>query len=592
MNHLRSHKISNTTLFYLGVGLLTLVLLWMFINTMLHTYYAAHLPDGVSVAITSAQTSYPQNTSQKVAIKITPNNAQYKISAFNLVLKSTGTLQFESATVPTAFPDANQKLFHEVSANAARLAYVVGPSGAPVSNIEFEVTIKGAAGTGTITVDQVASEVVGTLPGYGFKFDDVSSPSYTFTGTGGNGTNTTKATMTYTPAALSMSVGEEKPITIRIDASALTKKIAGIDLALAATGKAQFTKIGPVQTGFAEIAPPSAVAATTARIVHVAEAVTGATLPSAYEFQIFVKGAEAGEGSITVTKILVSDLDGFAIEVAQPTAPAISIQSVGTGVTNPPPPGVGTTNPPPPGVGTTNPPPPTPSTCSSGVTATIDGQSVLFKNSNSDKNCTVSAVSYVRTGNTKFPQTRVVLNTGTVAANGQLTLSFGSNACIQKDAIHGSDAPETLTEDYFRPAGTLIEADDTGLWLPGCGPSANARTTKVLVEVHSAVGSSNDEDKRWDGWFGVFLNDGTALVPWVNTGYMNPLEISVPSNQTARLYWRLDKNDESNPPYIIDPNLCVSSGVWALTEEYRTIHTNVPETPRDAGRRSIGAYCS
>lgn len=119
--------------------------------------------------------------------------------------------------------------------------------------------------------------------------------------------------------------------------------------------------------------------------------------------------------------------------------------------------------------------------CNERVDASINGQSALVRNWNSDKPCIVSAVAYVRTTDAMFPQTRVNIDTATVPPMGQVTLLFGNNDCVQKDAIYGSDAPIELTGNYFSPAGTLLTADDSGLWKDGCEPTTTTTSTTVTT---------------------------------------------------------------------------------------------------------------
>jgi len=478
----KSHPLSSH-LFFGAIAFLTAILLWMFVNTILHTFRAAHLPNGAAVTIvTPQQAALAPNADQTATVKIKPNNPQYQITAFNLILKATGTLTFNSATTPTVFAgSAEKQLFHQVSADTIRLTYTVFQDD-PVPEVEFDVSFKGTQGEGSIVVDEVESEVVGTVPDISFVLDEVDKPAYTFgdvpPGGGGNGGGAGNTTAVFEPATIISEPATEQLITLRVNTESLQKPIFAIALALEATGQAAFTRIGSVSTGYGTLIEDGFAAKTisVAYVFETADISDGASMPRQFEIQVYVQGAEAGEGTVVAKTLTVADNDARKLDVVPP--PAVSLVFGGD-----------------------TPQPPVPET--------------------------------------PDPET-----------------------------------PEPETPDPETPGSS------------GSAPGAN-----INVEVHTFPGSGNGPEGRYEGYIQVTLDDGTVLLPWKKTGLMSPTLVTVPSGHTGLLYWRGNPNG-SDPPYTIDTSLCGSEGAWALTEDYRSVHDGIPEIPRDAGRRSIGAYCS
>lgn len=121
--------------------------------------------------------------------------------------------------------------------------------------------------------------------------------------------------------------------------------------------------------------------------------------------------------------------------------------------------------------------------CTERMDASINGNTATIRNWNSSQSCAASTVAYVRTGTNKYPQTRVHMATVVIPPMGSATASFGTNSCVQKDVIYGTDAPDTLTGEYFTPNGTLITADDSGLWKSGCESTPTTSTTAPPVKT-------------------------------------------------------------------------------------------------------------
>lgn len=121
--------------------------------------------------------------------------------------------------------------------------------------------------------------------------------------------------------------------------------------------------------------------------------------------------------------------------------------------------------------------------CNERMDASINGNTATIRNWNSSQSCAASTVTYVRTGTNKYPQTRVHMATVVIPPMGSATASFGSNSCVQKDVIYGTNAPGTLTGEYFTPKGTLITADDSGLWKSGCESTPTTSTTAPPVKT-------------------------------------------------------------------------------------------------------------
>ncbi len=132
--------------------------------------------------------------------------------------------------------------------------------------------------------------------------------------------------------------------------------------------------------------------------------------------------------------------------------------------------------------------------CNERMDAAINGTTATIRNWNSSKSCAATTVAYVRTGTGKYPQTRVHMATVVIPPMGSATASFGTNSCVQKDVIYGTDAPDTLTREYFTPAGTLITADDSGLWKEGCTPTTTTAPpvkTDVTFNGHLTCSAPN-----------------------------------------------------------------------------------------------------
>ena len=126
---------------------------------------------------------------------------------------------------------------------------------------------------------------------------------------------------------------------------------------------------------------------------------------------------------------------------------------------------------------------------------------------------------------------------------------------------------------------------------------AELATTTINVEVHAFVGSEVDSagnivgNGRYDGWFAVILDDGTPLIDWFQTNGLYYDSVQIPAGHTANMHWDTQRNG-SEQPYVIDPTLCnAGEGTRATTTDYRDIHMDRPESPRDAGRRSVEAFC-
>ncbi len=102
--------------------------------------------------------------------------------------------------------------------------------------------------------------------------------------------------------------------------------------------------------------------------------------------------------------------------------------------------------------------------------------------------------------------------------------------------------------------------------------SAQSGSTKIMVEAHSFVGSGNDTNGRYDGWFAVILDDGTPLIDWMQTDFYGPVAVQIPDGHVAYMYWETEKNG-TEEPYVIDPERCDQEGVRATTTDYRDIHT-------------------
>ena len=183
-------------LFYGAITVATAVLLWVFVNTSLHTYRAA-VANGVNVSITPKTATLQPNTNQTATVSIKPTTATNTMTAFNIVLKASGNTQFVSASTPDGFDDT-KKLFHTVSADTIRLAYIVYLSD-PLTEITFDVTFKGAAGAGGISVSQPELEVTGNVENYVFVPDQLDTAAYTFGGGGGGGDPTATPAFTVAP---------------------------------------------------------------------------------------------------------------------------------------------------------------------------------------------------------------------------------------------------------------------------------------------------------------------------------------------------------------------------------------------------------
>ena len=195
-------------LFYGAITVATAVLLWVFVNTSLHTYRAANLPNGVNISISNKTATYAPNQIQTSTVTIKPSNPDYEITAFNVVLKKTGNLEFIRTTTPTGFDEATQSLFHTVSADQVRMAYIVY-LGDPVPQVTFDVSYKGTAlGAGGFEVSVADLEVVGTLNEVTFVPDVIDTASFTFANVaqtpvppGSNPTATPRPGITTAPGA-------------------------------------------------------------------------------------------------------------------------------------------------------------------------------------------------------------------------------------------------------------------------------------------------------------------------------------------------------------------------------------------------------
>ncbi len=167
-------------LFYGAITVATAVLLWVFVNTSLHTYRAANLPNGVNISISNKTATYTPNQIQTSTVTIKPSNPDYEITAFNVVLKKTGNLEFVRTSTPTGFDEATQSLFHTVAPDQVRMAYIVY-LGDPVPQVTFDVSYKGTAlGAGGFEVSVDDLEVVGTLSDVTFTPDVIDAATFTF----------------------------------------------------------------------------------------------------------------------------------------------------------------------------------------------------------------------------------------------------------------------------------------------------------------------------------------------------------------------------------------------------------------------------
>lgn len=122
---------------------------------------AALGPDAVEITFADVAAGSTATT-KKIGVTIKPVTATNKITAFNLVFNLSGNMKITAATKPTNFPD---ELFNTPTAAAPRFAYTVGATGEAQDLAYMELTVEqsGTGGTGTLSVDTGASEVVGTV---------------------------------------------------------------------------------------------------------------------------------------------------------------------------------------------------------------------------------------------------------------------------------------------------------------------------------------------------------------------------------------------------------------------------------------------
>ncbi len=231
------------TLLYSVIGLITVISGWLYVNKFLYKSKAAGSANGVTIEYTQPTGSAAVNTNLQTTLTVTPNTATEQISAAELTLKSSGVLQFVDIVPAPTFTNFDE-LKKTVSATSINIAYInkdlaVRPS--------FLITYKGtAAGTGSITVDTAASQVVGSVSTIAFLLDNIVAPNITF------GTATAQdsdVAVTFNPATQTFPENSEQTVTVNIAPSNSTYQISAFNLIFTASGSVEFANVS-MPTGY------------------------------------------------------------------------------------------------------------------------------------------------------------------------------------------------------------------------------------------------------------------------------------------------------------------------------------------------------
>lgn len=181
---------------FVSIGLIAIILAWLFVNRYLIKPKAAQ--PTAHISFSPNNTSVSPGSNQTTDLIITPNVTTNKINSFTLNLTASGNLQIIDIA-PPASPIGNTsqytELIKQVTSTSARLEYMTFiPASQLLSTLLIKITYVGTAvGSGAITVNLATSSVQG-------NFDDpVTRTDYALTADTGNFTFSNPNQPTPTP---------------------------------------------------------------------------------------------------------------------------------------------------------------------------------------------------------------------------------------------------------------------------------------------------------------------------------------------------------------------------------------------------------
>ena len=176
-------KIKNTKALFLALlGIGILIVMAIYINNYLS--HSKATGDAVSISFSPATAGGAVGQNQTVDLLITSQNSK-KISGIDLKLQTQGNVKIVDVAAPAPVSSGDTSFFSQIVKNvsdtSARIAYTASKPEADLpSAVKVTVTLAGTAnGTGTLTVDQTKTQVVGTAIGNAFTFGQVDSLQYT-----------------------------------------------------------------------------------------------------------------------------------------------------------------------------------------------------------------------------------------------------------------------------------------------------------------------------------------------------------------------------------------------------------------------------
>lgn len=166
-----------------------------------------------------------------------------KISAFNLGLKTTGSISVRDNRDPAGFTPLIDK-------SKVRVAYgsLKGDADLP-GDVLIPITLGcDSVGTGTFTIDTTPpSQVVGTVQGSAFTFAPVTTATYSCTKVSSGGGTTPGNTVPvginahFSPASATIAAGQSSTTNFIIDGFATGQKVSSFDVTLGSLQDAQLT---------------------------------------------------------------------------------------------------------------------------------------------------------------------------------------------------------------------------------------------------------------------------------------------------------------------------------------------------------------